>query len=299
MTRAVLLSVCFASAVLGMQQARAQLTPYDPYAAVQERLPPVAPDGTLRWGVFYKSAEMQQAYERLWNLGACRNTNPAITIPVQENRLLIDRLPESEFTGVVRGTVGSLAGGVVAFVETQGDSAHLPLFAQLHPAGVSKVSVCGSVPAALVRPGMWVRVKAEVDARGRAVDPAHDLEIVAPQPGFKPDPVRPGRMDTLVGLVTQTTDKALLLRVDAGTIRRLRIPLAADAVASIVADRFDLIAPGDTVEVKGRLWAGEGCSGRGTIFASHVTVQKPPLPAPANAAAARKAEAGPPAGLPN
>ena len=58
----------------------AQPVPYNPYADGHDPLPPVAADGTLHWGPFYKSAAIQKSYERLWSLGACRGTNKAITI---------------------------------------------------------------------------------------------------------------------------------------------------------------------------------------------------------------------------
>ena len=90
--------------------ASAQINAYNPYADSQEHLPPVAPDGTLRWGTFYKSAALQQAYERLWNLGACRGTNKAITVPVEMNKVAIDSLPEEDFRGIVVGSTGTLRG---------------------------------------------------------------------------------------------------------------------------------------------------------------------------------------------
>ena len=87
--------------------AAGQVVPYNPYADSQDPTPPVLPDGTIHWGTFYKSAAMQKAYERLWNLGACRNTNKAITIPVQNNRLSIDGLPEGKHRGVVKAVMRS------------------------------------------------------------------------------------------------------------------------------------------------------------------------------------------------
>jgi hypothetical protein len=87
----------FVAATAWVGVTSAQATPYNPYADANEALPPVAADGTIHWGTFYKSAQVQQAYERLWNLGACRGSNRAITVPVAENKLVIDRLPEAEF----------------------------------------------------------------------------------------------------------------------------------------------------------------------------------------------------------
>jgi hypothetical protein len=256
--------------------ADAQLTPYNPYADSQEVLPPVAADGTLNWGTFYKSASLQQTYERLWNLGACRGTNKAITGPVENNKILIDRLPESDFKGVVRAASGSITGGVVAF-SRDGDvaSEQQPLFAQLHPAGVSSVSVSGRAATSVLQPGMTVRVRAKVDERGRGHDDIRALDIVTAPPGFTPDEVRPNRIETIVGRVLRFSNDVLLLQIDAGRIRRITLPVAEDAIAMIDASEVRLIAPGDTIEVTGRLWSGAGSAGSGTVFASRVTVTKP------------------------
>lgn len=257
---------------------QAQIAAYNPYADSQEMLPPVAPDGTLRWGTFYKSAAMQKAYERLWNLGACRGSNKAITVPVEMNKLSIDSLPEEEFRGTVVGASGTIKGGMVAFTVV---GEHDTRVAVLHPAGVSKLSVSGTASASILRPGMTVRLHAKVDKKGRSDEPLSSFDIVTPPADFKPAAVRPDQVDTIVGQVVQVRNNLLLLRVEAGKIRRLSLPLAADAIATIEAAQLELVEPGDTVELKGRLWTGEGCMGEGTIFTSKLTVTKAaaaPLP---------------------
>lgn len=259
---------------------------YDPYAEGHAALAPVAEDGTIRWGTFYKSADMQRTYERLWNMGACRGTNKAITVPVQNNKVLIDRLPEGEFTGVVQGSSGPLAGGVVAFVPAGSAGHDAAFFAQLHPAGVTRLTVTGPITMDAIRPGMVVRFRAVVDERGRSAEPLRTLSVVTPASGFVPDAVRPGHDDTLVGTVVSCRMKTLVVRIDAGSVRRVTCPLADDAVATVDGSRFDLVAPGDAAEVKGRLWSGEGSAGAGTIFASHVTVTKRPVTTPAGSRAA-------------
>lgn len=257
--------------------------PYNPYADGHDPLPPVAADGTLHWGPFYKSAAIQKSYERLWNLGACRGTNKAITVPVERNKLIIDNLPEESFTGRVRASTGSLAGGMVAF--TEGDSVDptaAVLIAQLHPAGVTQVHVAGRASADAIKPGMTVRLRAQVDGKGRASDAIQTVEIVTPPSDFTPDPVRPHKLDTVVGTVVQAPNKKVLqLKVDAGRIRRLTLPLAEDVEVMIVdAAQVDLIAPGDEVEVTGRRWSGEGALGAGTVFTSRIAVKKAPLQQP-------------------
>jgi len=253
--------------------------PYNPYADGHDDLPPVAADGTLRWGPFYKSAAIQKTYERLWSLGACRGTNKAITVPVERNKMMIDNLPEESFTGRVRATAGSLSGGMVAFTEGAAvDPAAAVLIAQLHPAGVTEMQVGGSAPVAAIKPGMTVRVRAQVDDKGRAAESIRTIDIVTPPRDFRPDAVRPNQLDTIVGTVVQARNTMLLIKVDAGKIRRLTLPLADDAAVMVVdAAQMDLISPGDEVEVTGRRWSGEGAMGAGTVFTSRIVVTKAPL----------------------
>ena len=255
--------------------AHGQVGPYNPYASADEPLPPLAADGTIQWGVFYKSAKLQRAYERLWSLGACRGSNRAITVPVAENKLVIDRLPEADFSGVVQEATGDLAGGMVAFA---GDSSAADgsdtLVAQLHPAGVSRLSVRGPVPATVLIAGTVVRLRARVDASGRGTDPIKTFEIVVPPEGYQPDPVRPGLDETIVGVVQAIRRDTLVLRVDAGEIRRVTVVVADDVTATVDAPRLDLVTAGDRIEVRGRLWAGEGAMADGTVFASDVIVTK-------------------------
>jgi hypothetical protein len=259
--------------------AHGQSAAYNPYADSQEAMiAPIAADGTIQWGTFYKSAKLQQAYERLWNLGACRGSNKAITTPVAENKLVIDRLPEAEFRGIVQAASGQLAGGMMAFVEGADAASHAePLVAQFHPAGVTRFVVRGQAPAAILAPGMIVRLRAEVDARGRGTEPVDAFEIVTPPPGFEPDDVQAGRNGVIVGTVVSLKRDMLSLRVDAGRIRRITLPLAADAVATLDASQIELVSAGDAIEVKGRLWTGDGALGAGIVFVSDVLVTKQPL----------------------
>lgn len=265
--------------LLGSSVESVLAQPYNPYADGHEDLPPVAADGTLRWGSFYKSAAIQKSYERLWSLGACRGTNKAITVPVERNKMVIDNLPEESFKGRVRATTGSLSGGMVAFTEGAAvDPSAAVLIAQMHPAGVTHMQVGGSTAVAAIKPGMTVRLRAEVDEKGRAAQAIRTIEIVTPPHDFKPDAVRPHQLDTVVGTVVQSRNTLLLIKVDAGKIRRLTLPLADDAAVMVVdAAQMDLIAPGDEVEVTGRRWSGEGAMGAGTVFTSRIVVTKAPL----------------------
>jgi hypothetical protein len=253
---------------------------YNPYADAQEIVAPVAPDGTIQWGTFFKSAQLQRSYERLWNLGACRGTNRAITEPVENNKLLIDRLPEADYAGLVQAAHGTRAGGVVAFTDKAAGGGDDAFFAQLHPAGVSHLIVTGTVTAGDLRPGMAVRMRAAVDERGRAAEPLRAVTIITPPAEFAAEAVRTGKPESIVATVLSSRAGTLVVRVDAGRVRRLTFSLADDAVVTVDAARLDLVAPGDAIEVKGRLWSGAGSAGAGTIFASHVTVTKRPLARP-------------------
>lgn len=264
--------------LLARQPAWGQAAPYDPYADSQEHPAPLAADGTIQWGVFYKSAEMQQAYQRLWNLGACRGTSKAITEPVQRNKLLIDRLPEADYAGTVVAASGGLAGGMIAFREQAAADSGEPLVARLHPAGVSRLRVTGRVPASILRPGCTVRLVAEADADGRVAEPVDGFDIVTPPADFRPDPIEPGRRGQIVGTVRLIRQETVTLQVAAGRLRRIRFTLAPDAVATLDAARLDLVAPGDKVALTGRLWSGAGGMGQGTVFASEVFIAKPPRP---------------------
>lgn len=255
--------------------AAGQVVPYNPYADSQDPTPPVLPDGTIHWGTFYKSAAMQKAYERLWNLGACRNTSKAITIPVQNNRLSIDGLPEGKHRGVVKAVTGTNAGGLLAFVEPDADGqGGLERVAILHPAGVSRVEVSGSAPAAFLKPGMMVRFQATVDARGRATAPVAVFHVIAPASEAAPMAVSAGSESLIVGRVVSLQPRLVSVRVDAGKIRRLSIPLADDVVVEVQTSEVALASPGDRVEIEGRLWSGEGSLGDGSVFADRIRVLK-------------------------
>ena len=277
--------LCLVSVVLATgAMARGQVAPYDPYADSQGVPAPIAADGTIQWGVFYKSASIQAAYQRLWNLGACRGTRKAITEPVNRNKLIIDRLPEDEHEGTVLAAAGGIAGGLIAFTPPDAEAHAEPLVVQLHPAGVTRLRVTGRSPAAVLRPGQVVRLIAEVDARGESRAPLAAFDIVTPRVDFAPDAVEPNRRGLIVGTVQRVHQGTLPHVVPTGRLRRLTFTLQDDAVATIDAAQLDLVAAGDAISLTGRLWDGEGAMGAGTIFASGVTVAKPRLPGESPAA---------------
>lgn len=250
--------------------------PFNPYAGAPEPPPPpLAADGTIQWGTFYKSAAMQQAYERLWLLGACRGTNKAITVPVENNKVPIDQLPEAEFHGTVKAVTGSRAGGLIAYTEDDGSDPATPVYvAQLHPAGVSALTVAGPASPTMLAPGMVLALRTTVNSKGRGSEPLPEVTVVTPPAGFVPDAVEPERRSRVVGRIVSLHGKTLVLHVDAGKLRRLTLELSPDVKVLIDAARMDVIAPGDDVRIVGRLWGGEGAMGAGTVFASEVAVTK-------------------------
>jgi hypothetical protein len=67
---------------------------------------------------------------------------------------------------------------------------------------------------------------------------------------------------------------AVVLRVDAGEIRRVTLAVTDDVAVTVDAPRLDLVAAGDRIEVRGRMWTGDGAQAGGTVFASDVIVTK-------------------------
>lgn len=240
--------------------------------------PPINEDGTIHWGTFYKSASIQQAYERLWNLGACRGTNKRITIPVENNKLQIDSLPEAEFQGIVQAAAGTVAGGLIAFTEAGPVGDNPPtLVAHLHPAGLSGLHVSGPASADMLAAGMTVRLQAMIDSQGHGIDDVETIEIVTPPHDFAPIPVEPGSRGEIVGRVAAVRGGVLMIQVpqSTGGRRRLFLPLSEDVVVRFDAAQVEYVTAGDRISLTGRLWTGEGSMAAGTIFASNVTVTKP------------------------
>jgi hypothetical protein len=267
-----------ACALVGLCAGTAFGQPYNPYAGAPDLPPPpLATDGTIQWGTFYKSASVQQAYERLWNLGACRGTNKAITKPVQDNKMIIDRLPEAEYHGTVKAVTGSLAGGLIAYTEDDGSNPASPVYViQLHPAGVSAVRVSGPGSPAMLVPGMSLALLATVDTKGRGREPINEVTIVTPAATFVPDAVEPDRRSRIVGRIVSLRGQTLVLHVNAGKVRRLALTLASDVDVLVDAAQTDVIAEGDSLRIVGRRWSGDGAMGAGTVFASEVAVSKNP-----------------------
>ena len=123
---------------------------------------------------------------------------------------------------------------------------------------------------------MTVRVHAVVDAKGRGTAPVEQVEVVSPISNHTPTALEPGRGETIVGRVVQIRHGVLQVRVDGGKIRRLSLPLAENVAVSVDGSQLNLISPGDSITLRGRLWTGEGSLASGNVFASQVAVTKAP-----------------------
>lgn len=270
------IAVTLAALLLGGWSRQAPAQGYAPPAPPP---PPINEDGSIHWGTFYKSAAIQQAYERLWNLGACRGTNKRITIPVENNKMQIDSLPEAQFRGTVQAASGTIAGGLIAFTQVGAGGDAPPTFvAQLHPAGVSGLHVQGPASTAVLTAGMIVRLQAMVDVQGRGVDEVETIEIITPAHDSEPPTITPGSRSEIVGRITAVRGGSLAMQLlkPAGGLRRVFLPLSADVVVRFDAAQVEYVATGDQISLTGRLWTGEGSMAAGTIFASDVVVTKQP-----------------------
>lgn len=242
----------------------AQSASYDPYAPQVEE-PPISADGTLHWPTFYRSKSLEASYENLWMLGACQGTNKRITIPVANNRVDIDRLPE----GKVEAMVLKVGNGRLFVRQTDGTTSTLAT----HPAGVSRIHVTGDVSARLLTPGIGVRLVSTVNESGHSLDRLSKLDIVTIPPGYQPDPVVPGKRQSIVAVVVGLRGDHLVLKTPAGSLHRLSFLISDETIAHIDAKDLKYASVGDKVEAKGHLYRGQ--NNERWVFASDVTVTKP------------------------
>ncbi|MEO8496272.1 MAG: hypothetical protein ABI614_14475, partial [Planctomycetota bacterium] len=138
--------------------AQAQTRPYNPYAPTEEFAAPVTADGKLNWPPFFKSATMEGKYQSYFQMGSCVGTKAAVTEKLRLNKVDINELAETSLSGVAVGA----APGIVTIRGVNGE----PIRIVMHPAGVSKVSVTGTMTRNQLRPGMLVRLLDSVDEHG-------------------------------------------------------------------------------------------------------------------------------------
>jgi hypothetical protein len=276
---------CFALALLclaafaapALAQKSGGPSPYSP----TDLGPPVGPDGKLNWPTFFKSQKFELYYQHLWMTGSCRGTNPDITVPATQNRMDVDAMPEGTVSGrVVRVALGTL--------DVRSDNG-LVVTVLTHPAGVSRVSVKGDVPAASLQPGMVVRFTGSVNQRGEGQEPLSALDVVSLPADFEYPAVEPGASRVITAKVVALRKQQLQLQVDAGSLRRLRYQLDESAVARVDGKDLALAAVGDIVTAQGHLYSSlDGKKPQNFVFASDVTVEKPAIVKAAAAATAAR-----------
>jgi hypothetical protein len=241
--------------------------PYNPYAPVEALAPPVAADGKLNWPTFYKSAATRQRFQSYFAIGACAGTNKEINARLLNNRVDIDKLGEKTVSGRV---VRRLA-GIVTIVDPTGSKIDLVT----HPAGVSKVSVSGTMPVDRLRAGMTVRFVGQVDDRGIGSAPLQSLTVVDPTADFRWPAVEVGRESGLAARVVRLTGDHLQVLVPTGKLRRLTFEVGDATQVTVASESLSLAAAGDNVEAKGHVYSGPGApSGNPIVFASEITVTK-------------------------
>jgi len=251
----------FAIPVVG----RAQSEPYNPYApAVEDRMPAVAPDGKLNWPAFFKSVETEAKFQSLFAQGICTGTRKVTTVMLQENKVNVNRLPETAVIGMTL----KVQPGIVMMVDVFGKSSALVT----HPANVTKVHVTGTMPAAGIAPGMIVRMLASVDESGKGTEPIDSLEVVNGNPDVTAIAVEPGKLQTIVGVVTRAKRNTFQLKMASGKPRRLTFQLGESPTVNVDANSLAVILPGSEVKAKGHVYEGEGSLAGKTIFASEIEV---------------------------
>jgi hypothetical protein len=254
--------------------ASAQLN-YDPYAPPMKDEPPVAEDGTLNWPTYYASAAYQRDYMRKWMNGWCRGNSKRIKAQVKANRRDINKMPKAEIAGRVLG----VGGGMLRVLDAGGQTYTLVT----HPAGVSRVSVTGDLPAQALRRGMWVRFQGQVDEHGEGMNELTALDVISVAPNFEFEPVEANRLATITGRVTDMRGNRLQVHVDAGSLRRLTFMVGEEAILHVNFHGVALAGRGDRVTAKGRRYEQPGKPPVHILFASDITVEKPALPAAADA----------------
>ena len=252
--------------VLLASTAAAQAPPYNPYAPTQEEALPVAADGTLNWPPFYKDKAMHDRFQDYFAIGACVGTNPIINNQLRDNKVDVNKLGET----AVQGQVVSLTPGIVTITNGVGRRT----LVVTHPAGVSKVSISGPMPARQLKPDMIVRFVGKVDSHGTGIDPVDSLDVVTPGADFKWPEIEADKLETVTAKIVKITGRKLLVQVPAGKFRRPTYMLTEEPRVNVDGSSIALTSAGDAVSAKGRSYQGVGAGGMQVVFASEVTITK-------------------------
>jgi hypothetical protein len=261
------LVTCLVVLLLLSGSAHAQTRPYNPYAPAEEFASPVTPDGKLNWPPFFKSATMEAKYHSYFEMGSCVGTKAAVTEKLRLNKVDVNELAETSITGVAMG----VQSGIVKIRDASGS----PIAIVMHPSGVSKVSITGTMPLNQLRVGMMLRLLSSVDEHGVGLKPLSEVEVVTLSADILEKPVEASHVQTIVGKISRLYGTGRLrLQVDPGKLHRLALAVKQDSVVDVNAHSIQLIAPGDFVQSTGHIYIGEGSLGAQTLFASEITVAK-------------------------
>lgn len=261
-----------ASLVFGLAttQAAAQQKPFNPYADENADLIAITPDGKINWPTFYKSGAIKAKFDWMFSTGSCRGTNPDLNAVIINNKVNVNQIAEEEYTAVVQSNV---AGNLIVLDKNQ-----VPTSVMIHPKGVSKIEVNGPYTLKQLRTGMLVRMTAKINDDGTSDQPIPTIEIFSTKPEYPFAEIETGERSTFAARVVALRDKTLELRVDAGKLRKLKVPVDDSTVVTLNMDDLNLAAPGDKLEVKGHLYSGPGITAKQAIFANKVVVTKPSQP---------------------
>ena len=250
--------------------ASAQQEPYNPYAPVVDDKPAVAADGKLHWPSFFKSADLQMRFQSLLAVDACQGTNKSITNPVINNRISIDAMPE----GTAAGRVVGVSKGTLDILDESNQKRTIVL----HPKGVSRVTLTGDVLAASLRPGQIVRFLGSVNEKGESIDRIDKFDVITLDEKFEPKAVLPNKLTSITAQVVSIRRQLLQVKVGDGSLSRLKIILADNAVAHLDVKDAALAAVGDKLSAKGHVYTNTASKvTERLVFASDVTIEKPAL----------------------
>lgn len=255
---------------LASSTALAQQKPYNPYADENADLMPITPDGKINWPTFYKSGAVKAKFDWMFSTGSCRGTNPELNAVIINNKVNVNQIAEEEYTAVVQSNV---AGNLIVLDKNQ-----VPTSVMIHPKGVSKIEVNGPYTLKQLRTGMLVRLTAKINDDGTSDQAVPSIEIFSTKTEYPFAEIEPGERTTFAARVVALRDKTLELRVDAGKLRKLKLPVDDATVVTLNMDDLNLAAPGDKLEVSGHLYTGPGIAAKQAIFANKVVVTKPMQP---------------------
>ena len=247
--------------------AFAQQAPYDPYAKpTEEDLTPVRPDGKLNWPPFFKTQALESRFQEYAAMGSCTGSRKDVVSKLSDNKVDVNRLPEKSLTGVaVKAGQGML--GIT-------DSQRQSLLVLMHPAGVSKVSVTGTMSPADLRPGMMIRFAGRIDEHGKGLEPVEQIEVFTPEAGYKGKEVVADRQQKIEAAIVRAHGTVLQLMVKPGRLHKLTFQTNENPMVLVSDTTLSLVSAGDEVSTKGHTYSSAGANVVQVLFASEITVKK-------------------------